>query len=57
VGAAASFVMLALFFSPQLVLGLAIDLALLWLVFASRLESKLDRGTHGWVRSGMIESS
>ena len=35
VGAAVSFVMLALFFSPQLVLGLAIDLALLWLVFGS----------------------
>jgi hypothetical protein len=35
VGAAASFVMLALFFSPQLVLGLAIDLALLWLLFGS----------------------
>lgn len=35
VGAAASFVMLALFFSPQLVLGLAIDLALLWLVVGS----------------------
>jgi len=35
VGAAASFLMLAIFFSPQLVLGLAIDLALLWLVFGS----------------------
>jgi hypothetical protein len=35
VGAAASFLMLGLFFSPQLVLGLTIDLALLWLVFGS----------------------
>jgi hypothetical protein len=35
VGAAASFAMLALFFSPQLVLGLAIDVALLWLAFGS----------------------
>lgn len=35
VGAAGSLAMLALFFSPQLVLGLAIDLSLLWLVFGS----------------------
>ncbi len=35
VSAAASFLMLGLFFSPQLALGLAIDLALLWLVFGS----------------------
>jgi hypothetical protein len=35
VGAAASFAMLALFFSPQLVLGIAIDIGLLWLALGS----------------------
>ena len=35
VGASGSLAMLVLFFSPQLVLGLAIDLALFWLVFGS----------------------
>jgi hypothetical protein len=35
VGAAASFAMLVLFFSPQLVLGLAIDIALVWLAIGA----------------------